>query len=351
MVSFRNIFPSHCVWCLVRTFPVLLPMAAVWVSPVYPDSFSEAEFSRPVRILPLGDSITQAYPDTSYRYPLWRRLLDHGVEVDFLGTRSDSRNLASPDRPENYKGRAYDGDHEGHWGWTADEVLAYLDQWLPQYDRPDIALIHLGTNDVFRGQDDYQTRQEIVQIMAKLRQRNSKMLIVVAKIFPGSWGDVRPLNAEIAQLTASGAVIADCYTGIDVAADTVDGAHPSASGGEKMAAAWWEVLESRLDPWRQTYDRWEAARGGGFPWDADSDGDGWMNFLEFAGRTDPGDPDQLPRVDWTDGQWSDPFDPLRGGERLLMETSTDLNSFAEPDGTAGSSSGSFIRWQVLSAAP
>jgi hypothetical protein len=315
------------------------------LSSPYALALYEPEFSQPVKILPLGDSITQAWAYSSYRYPLWVRLLGTGVDVEFLGTLDDTNDLSDPRRPSSYLGRSYDGDHEGHWGWTADEVLRALDRWLDLMETPDITLIHLGTNDSFRKQDDYQTRLEIAEIIERLRLRNPDMLIVVAKIFPGFWADVTPLNDQIAKLAGPGILIADCFTGIDLATDTVDGAHPNASGGEKMAAAWWEVLAPELDPWRQTYVRWEEGYGVSLPEEEDSDADGWMNFLEYAARTNPLDAGSRPAPSWSGGKWVFPeMDLLRTKGSVVRE------SAARPDGPflpATDSPGDgplFMRW-------
>ena len=45
----------------------------------------------------------------------------------------------------------FDINHEGHWGWRADEVLAKIDGWAEQ-TTPDIVLVHLGSNDILQKQ-------------------------------------------------------------------------------------------------------------------------------------------------------------------------------------------------------
>lgn len=75
----------------------------------------------PVRIVCIGDSITQGRkgigehkPTQSYRYPLWKKLVDLGASVDFVGSLPGGFE-GDPDWPE-YKGKAFDREHEGHWG-------------------------------------------------------------------------------------------------------------------------------------------------------------------------------------------------------------------------------------------
>ena len=98
----------------------------------------------PWRIMPLGDSITQGDCErASYRRPLWLRLKEAGLEVDFVG--SLRRNHRGGPPVEDF-----DVDHEGHWGWRADQVLREIDGWA-RAAQADVALMLLGVNDLFQG--------------------------------------------------------------------------------------------------------------------------------------------------------------------------------------------------------
>jgi lysophospholipase L1-like esterase len=118
--------------------------------------------SQPIYILPLGDSITQANNNhRSYRYDLWVKLLDEGVNFDFVGSQNSNHN-GNPNWSE-YNGHSFDQDHEGHWGWRADELLASLPQWLQEYT-PDIVLLHAGTNDAGNNNSTESTVSELKEI-------------------------------------------------------------------------------------------------------------------------------------------------------------------------------------------
>ena len=123
---------------------------------------------------------------------------------------------------------------------------------LPLGYTPDIALVHIGTNDIWQGQSVESTIDEIRQIMAVLRRANPAVSIMLARLIPGKPYDVRALNAAIdvlakAESTARSAVaVVDQFQGFDVARDTHDGVHPNRRGDEKMGQRWYEALTALL---------------------------------------------------------------------------------------------------------
>ncbi|HWH69765.1 MAG TPA: hypothetical protein VNT26_10290, partial [Candidatus Sulfotelmatobacter sp.] len=94
--------------------------------------------STPVRIMPLGDSITSSIDgQASYRYWLWKRLQAAGFNVDFVGTLWGVGDGASGIYPD------FDQDHEGHPGATTDDILNSISSWAAQ-DQPDVVLLLIG---------------------------------------------------------------------------------------------------------------------------------------------------------------------------------------------------------------
>ena len=59
----------------------------------------------------------------SYRYELWKKLIDNNFTFDFIGTQSDNAIYPS------FKGFNFDIDHEGRGGWTSGDILEGLDGW------------------------------------------------------------------------------------------------------------------------------------------------------------------------------------------------------------------------------
>ena len=202
----------------------------------------------PITIMPLGDSITQARPpQNSYRRPLWHLLQNAGYNFDFVGNLQNGSGGPAPN-PD------FDLDHEGHWGWTVDQMLGYIDGPAASH-QPDIVLLHLGTNDIRNDQTVASTIDELGQLIDKLRNANPQVTILLAQIIPHNRPPefpIEPLNVEIPGLAAakntpsSPVIVVDQYTGFDVALDTYDDVHPNNSGEDKMAQRWFETLQTVL---------------------------------------------------------------------------------------------------------
>src|SRR6056297_3244150 len=80
------------------------------------------------KILPLGASrVEGARPEfESFRYELWKDLIENGWTFDFIGTRSDGATYPT------FNGNNFDTDHEGRGGFTSGEILQGLNGWLSQ---------------------------------------------------------------------------------------------------------------------------------------------------------------------------------------------------------------------------
>jgi len=202
----------------------------------------------PVRIMPLGDSITQGNTERdSYRRPLYQRLVARETSFDFVGSLRENH-LGPPPHPD------FDLDHEGHWGWTADEVLAEIGAWAATA-RPQIVLLHLGSNDALRGQSHSETVDELAGIVETLRGVEPRVTVLLARLIPSTNREgarIEELNARLPALVDrldrrdSRVVLVDQFAGFDAATDTADGIHPNSTGEEKMAERWLEALLPQL---------------------------------------------------------------------------------------------------------
>ncbi len=219
-----------------------------------------------LKILPLGDSITQAEVNrASYRYPLWKKLIDADIEFDFVGS-MDSQlatySKGTPPQPD-YKGRKFDQDHEGHFAWEANDIVngrnpnngtgsGSLSQWMLDYDF-DIALVHLGSNDAFYRQSNPQVAAELKAVINTLREDNPNAIILLAKMIPTSRSKadkqaVEKLNEVIPSVvtqmntSVSPVILVDQFSDFDAKTETYDGVHPNALGEERMAQRWFDAI-------------------------------------------------------------------------------------------------------------
>ena len=222
--------------------------------------FAEPTFGQ-TRILPLGNSITQAENNggsnqyNSYRRPLWILFQNAGTNVDFVGSMTKAFNNVNP--PNN----DFDWDHEGHWGWRADEILngkpgqGNIASWLGGYT-PDIALIHLGTNDAIANQTANSTVTELGSIIDALRVDNPNVEVYLAKIIYSTRSDwntrIDAINALIPGLASSKntanspVTVVDMNAAIDPSIHLYDRAHPNTTGEQIMAQTWYNAITNTL---------------------------------------------------------------------------------------------------------
>jgi lysophospholipase L1-like esterase len=213
---------------------------------------SHAFAQTPVRIMPLGDSIT-AGPGC-WRAYLWNQLQTAGYSnIDFVGGVNDGGGC-NP-------GFTYDFDHEGHSGFSITGIADgnQLPPWLTAA-RPDIIVMHLGTNDMWGGFIPLETKiTALTKLVGQMRANNPNVKLIASKIIPMSPSSCPTCAADVvafdnaipgwaAGLTTaqSPIYVVDQWTGFDVVADTNDGVHPVTSGFIKMANRFFPVVAQAL---------------------------------------------------------------------------------------------------------
>ncbi|MEX0775346.1 MAG: SGNH/GDSL hydrolase family protein [Phycisphaeraceae bacterium] len=204
----------------------------------------------PVKIMPLGDSITQGDAGhVSYRYWLWQALQRGGYDVDFVGSETENHG-GRPAAFARLKPGDFDLDHEGHWGWRTDQVLEKIGPWAKV--RPDIVLIHLGTNNLSPPE---KAVADLSKIIDALRRENPHVTVLLAQVIPARdrAPQVVAFNQAVAALghrkdtTGSLVKLVDQHSGFDADKLLHDGLHPNEHGEKRMAARWYAVLVPLLD--------------------------------------------------------------------------------------------------------
>jgi Concanavalin A-like lectin/glucanases superfamily/GDSL-like Lipase/Acylhydrolase family len=227
-----------------------------------------------VRIMPVGDSITEAKdgPDKrgmpSWRKWFWDLAQDDGRDTDLVGSRSgvlDGDNPPNEAAPPASWG-VWDIDHDGHYGWRADEILSGnasqpsagdIVDWSRDH-QPDVYLIHIGTNDLAGGQSAAGAAADVGAIIDAIRTVRPQAKIAVSQLIDARFKTSQPtLRADIdafnalmpgvaqAKSTAqSPVIVVDHHTGWNASVDNYDTLHPSVAGQQKMAVRYYDAIEA-----------------------------------------------------------------------------------------------------------
>ncbi|MGC4880334.1 cellulose binding domain-containing protein [Micromonospora sp. DT43] len=198
---------------------------------------ASAESNGGVRVMPLGDSITDGFNVAGgYRIELWQRFASGGYRIDFVGS--------------GFNGPASlgDHDHEGHSGWTIAQIDANIVNWL-RATNPRTVLLHIGTNDMYGDTSGAPAR--LATLVDRITNTAPNADVFVATIIPKSGADsqVRGYNSAIPGIVQSRAAagkhvhLVDMYRALTLS-DLADGVHPNATGYRKMAVAWYDALRT-----------------------------------------------------------------------------------------------------------
>ncbi|MEL6864769.1 MAG: GDSL-type esterase/lipase family protein [Bacteroidota bacterium] len=210
-----------------------------------------------IRILPLGDSrVEGARPDfESYRYELWKQLIDSSWNVDFVGTRKDGANY------EKHKGNCFDKDHEGTGGAVSADILQTVQQ-IAASDAPQAVLLGVGGNDLLDANlSPEQVLGNIRQIIDQLQSLNPEVTIFLEQIAPGKSAFMRPewtnafnaYNAGIPGVASEKSTDRSAIIVINMAAGWTDAlladdVHYNVQGAQLVAERYFEAMQANLTP-------------------------------------------------------------------------------------------------------
>jgi len=194
-----------------------------------------------LRIMPLGDSITAGVGSSTndgWRYPLQQRLRAANVGFDFVGSQRTGSNG--------------DRDHEGHGGWTIDQLAARADGWLTSY-QPQVVLLHAGTNNITMGEDPALVAQKLSAFIDQILIKAPDAAVFVSTIIDtGVATEVpanRSYNARIPGIVAAKGGRVHLVDQSTVTGQSIyDHHHPNDFGYEKMAFSWYAAMRTHLAP-------------------------------------------------------------------------------------------------------
>lgn len=215
-----------------------------------------------VRIVCIGDSITQGgrreREEYTYRWPLFQMLVDTGIRFDFIGSLQGGLH---PDAkwPAEYRGVPFDPDHEGVYGIRTLKALERLPAAMAQWSAaPDIALIHLGTNDQGAADVEQEVKAPLRRIVGLVREKNPRVKVLLGHLMlndsPGAFrimAAVSELRKELDTAESPVRVVHHYQGWVEDPnredSDTFDWVHPNPRGQRKMAEKWFAAMQ----PWLQ----------------------------------------------------------------------------------------------------
>jgi lysophospholipase L1-like esterase len=223
-----------------------------------------------VKIMCLGDSITEGTTPGGYRSRLCSNLTTAGYDFTFVGssTTNDSSVLTTADQTH----------HEGHGGYRISDIENNLDgdsglsgnnggYWLSGTTGraavyPDLVLLQIGTNDIRPGQSAEAICGRLDSLIGHIFVDRPQATMIVASVTPTNYPESETYDYEAATV-AFNALIPDLVAKyvsqarniyfLDMhsklnESDIVPTVHPTQAGYDKMGDAWLVAIKAVPEP-------------------------------------------------------------------------------------------------------
>nr|WP_062339199.1 FG-GAP-like repeat-containing protein [Herbidospora sakaeratensis] len=199
-----------------------------------------------LRVMPLGDSITHGVGGTpggvGYRARLWDLLQDDTDSLDFVGS------------VDSGQGHLPDTDHEGHPRWWVSQIDALAAECNIARYRPNVVVLHIGTNDLTNGQDHSTTLNRLSSLIDNVHDVAPLTTIIVSSLVPSTIpatnSRIDLFNAYLPQAVttwrAEGKRVRLARP-ILTTADLTDTLHPNNNGYRKMADSYHNAIKAAME--------------------------------------------------------------------------------------------------------
>ncbi|OJJ17852.1 hypothetical protein BKI52_28755 [marine bacterium AO1-C] len=211
------------------------------------------------KILPIGASrVAGNRPEyESFRYELWKLLLDDNLHFDFIGSVKDEASYPI------YKNQSFDPDHEGGRGGTSEQILTALtesiDPIVSQLGTPEVVLFSTpGGNDALQKLSFENAVQNVNAIIDILQSKNPNVTIIIEQMAPpraDTESDVldfmMQMNAEVVNIAASQSTATSKVMVIDMATGFTDAlladqVHYNEAGARFIAARYYDQIKDLI---------------------------------------------------------------------------------------------------------
>ena len=189
-----------------------------------------------LRILPLGDSITDGFQSTDgngYRLPLLTDL--DGSKVLFIGS--------------HRSGNMQNNQNEGHNSKAISEIQGFTSLSLPE--RPNIVLIHAGTNDMASDTLYSTAPSRYASLIDTVIDACPDATILVAQIVHSGFDNIdariQTFNSQVPAIVATRTAKHKNIAVVDFSSvgpsDLLDRIHPNDGGYKKMGDIWFKAIQ------------------------------------------------------------------------------------------------------------
>lgn len=222
---------------LVLALTAWLAISSAWGAPA------------PLRIMPLGDSITLgSFAPGGFRAPLYQMLTNAGYTFEFVGslTANGAPGLADP-------------RHEGHSAYRIEQVDAGFCAWANGLPEPDLILLQIGVNDFAQNQELTSATNRLDHLISRITSHRPAAKLIVADLFlRDDYPDVGKMIQTTFNPFVPGIVARHAARGEQVyflplnsaleKSDLAEGLHPNESGYQKIAACWFRAITNLVSP-------------------------------------------------------------------------------------------------------
>ena len=227
-------------------------------SPFTRQSFTIQAAPQPLRIMAVGDSITEGRRSTSYRQQFVNLMNNSSCNYEMVGSLQ-----------ENFPATGFESNHEGYSAHTTDHFLTGNNSGrlnnpgisvMMATHTPDVVMVHLGSNDIFQEPNDgnsvANTIADLDTLISLILNANPNATVLLANVIPWyNLNDSTNISARITQL--SGAIVAylqannrpnvrfvNVTAGYTPALMQTDLIHPNAAGDAHIANAFFNALDN-----------------------------------------------------------------------------------------------------------